>query len=260
MAQLLFLSLRDGDIGPDVARAEYRDALHASGLAEVEMEHRVLDTPSAAIGSLENVSGVIVGGSSLNVTNAEAGRGYSAYQQHIHSQLAQLVETGVPVFFVCFGLSWLVHNAGGEIRHSHAEDSGPTTVNVTAAGREDVLLAAAPATFTALTGHTENPETAGGLPDSLTVLATGPGGMVQIVRYRDNVWATQFHAEMDADAMRTRMDFYHDYGYFAAEDYARIVADLPNHDVAAANGLLRSFVGYCASSSALAGCSPSSNS
>lgn len=252
MSQLLFLSLRDGDIGPEVARAEYRDALHASGLAEVEMEHRVLDTADAEIGSLESISGVIVGGSSLNVTNAENGE-YSAYQAHVHSQLEQLVETGTPVFFVCFGLSWLVHNAGGEIGHSHAEDSGPTTVTVTAAGREDVLLAAAPEEFTALTGHTENPETAGELPASLTVLATGPGGMIQMVRYGEHVWATQFHAEMDADAMRTRMDFYHDYGYFAAEDYARIVADLPNHDVAAANGLIRNFARYCASSSALAG-------
>lgn len=252
MSQLLFLSLRDGDIGPDVARAEYRDALHASGLAEVEMEHRVLDTVDTQIGPLDNISGVIVGGSSLNVTNAELGE-YSEYQQHIHSQLAQLVETGVPVFFVCFGLSWLVHHAGGKIGHTHAEDSGPTTVDVTQAGRDDVLLASAPESFTALTGHTENPETGADLPEALTVLATGPGDMVQIVRYGHNVWATQFHAEMDADAMRTRMDFYHDYGYFAAEDYARIVADLPNHDVAAANGLIRNFVRYCASSSALAG-------
>lgn len=252
MSQLLFLSLRDGEIGPDVAHAEYRDALQASGLAEVEMEHRVLDSTDVEVGPLGNVSGVIVGGSSLNVTNAENGE-YSAYQQHVHEQLQQLVESGVPVFFVCFGLSWLVHSAGGEIGHSHAEDSGPTTVTVTDAGREDVLLASAPETFTALTGHTENPETSGEFPASLTVLATGPGGMIQMVRFGENVWATQFHAEMDADAMRTRMDFYHDYGYFAAGDYARIVADLPNHDVAAANGLIRSFARYCASSSALAG-------
>ena len=71
----------------------------------------------------------------------------------------------------------------------------------------------------------------------------------QVVRYGDRVWAAQFHAEMDADAMRTRMDFYHDYGYFPPEDYARIVADLPNHDVAVANSLLRRFAQYCASRS-----------
>ena len=42
--------------------------------------------------------------------------------------------------------------------------------------------------------------------------------------------------------MRTRMAFYYDYGYFALEEYACIVADLPNHDLAYANGLVRAFV------------------
>ncbi|MCP1387082.1 gamma-glutamyl-gamma-aminobutyrate hydrolase family protein [Corynebacterium sp. TA-R-1] len=242
MAQLLFLSLRNGEIGPQVARAEYHDALQSAGLDEVDMELRVIDAPGVALGPLDGVAGVIVGGSSLNVTNSEPEL-YDDYQKHVHAVLAELIESGVPVFFVCFGLSWLVHQFGGNVGHDHAEDSGPTTVSVTDAGREDVLLAGAPAEFTALTGHTENPQE---VPEELTLLATGPDGLVQIVRYGDHVWATQFHAEMDADAMRTRMDFYYDYGYFAPEDYARIVADLPNHDVAAANGLVRRFAEYCA--------------
>lgn len=50
--------------------------------------------------------------------------------------------------------------------------------------------------------------------------------------------------------MRTRMAFYYDYGYFPLEEYARIVADLPNHAVAYANGLVRAFVAYCARESA----------
>ena len=106
----------------------------------------------------------------------------------------------------------------------------------------DDAVAGAGGSFTALTGHTENPVE---VPDSLTVVATGPGGMIQMVRYTDRVWATQFHAEMDADAMRARMDFFHDYGYFPADEYARIVADLPNHDVSRANALLRTFARLC---------------
>ncbi|WP_066525476.1 glutamine amidotransferase-related protein [Corynebacterium bouchesdurhonense] len=239
MPQLLFLSLRDGEIGPAVARAEYHDVLQSAGLEEGEGVHRIIDGPPAAIGPLDGIAGGIAGGSSLNVP---AEGGYSAYQKHVHALLADLVERDLPVFFVCFGLSWLVHYAGGEGGRSHPEDSGPTTVCVTEEGRADVLLGPAPDTFTALTGHTENPET---VPGALQLLATTPDGAVQIVRYRDRVWATQFHAEMDAAAMQTRMDFYHDYGYFPAEEYARIVADLPNHDVAAANGLVQSFARYC---------------
>ena len=234
MSKLLFLSLRNGEIGPDVAHAEYHDALRATGLSEVDMELRVIDSPDSELGPLDPVSGIIVGGCSLNVTNPER----DAWHKRIDAILSAAVDSDKPVFFVCFGISWLLDHLGGEVGRTHPEPSGPTTVNVVA---EDEL-AGPNGTFTALTGHTENPVR---VPDSLTVVATGPDGMVQIVRYTDRVWATQFHAEMDADAMRTRMDFFHDYGYFPAEEYARIVADLPNHDVSRANGLLRTFARLC---------------
>ncbi|MHA5283105.1 glutamine amidotransferase-related protein [Corynebacterium sp. CQ3829_602738] len=234
MSKLLFLSLRNGEIGPDVAHAEYHDALRATGLSEVEMELRVIDSPDSELGPLDPVSGIIVGGCSLNVTNPER----DAWHKRIDDILSATVESGKPVFFVCFGISWLVDHLGGEIGRTHPEPSGPTTVDVVA----DDVLAGPSGTFTALTGHTENPVR---VPGSVTVVATAPDGMVQMVRYTDRVWATQFHAEMDADAMRTRMDFFHDYGYFPAEEYARIVADLPNHDVSRANGLLRTFARLC---------------
>ncbi|MCG7291346.1 gamma-glutamyl-gamma-aminobutyrate hydrolase family protein [Corynebacterium afermentans] len=234
MSKLLFLSLRNGEIGPDVAHAEYHDALRATGVSEVDMELRVIDSPDSDLGPLDPVSGIIVGGCSLNVTNPER----DAWHKRIDDILSATVNSGKPVFFVCFGISWLVDHLGGEVGRTHPEPSGPTTVNVVA---EDEL-AGPRGTFTALTGHTENPVR---VPDSLTVVATGPDGLVQMVRYGDRVWATQFHAEMDADAMRTRMDFFHDYGYFPAEEYARIVADLPNHDVSRANGLLRTFARLC---------------
>ena len=234
MSKLLFLSLRNGEIGPDVAHAEYHDALRATGVSEVDIELRVIDSPDSELGPLDPVSGIIVGGCSLNVTNPER----DPWHKRIDDILSATVNSGKPVFFVCFGISWLVDHLGGEVGRTHPEPSGPTTVNVVA---EDAL-AGPSGTFTALTGHTENPVR---VPDSLTVVATGADGLVQMVRYGDRVWATQFHAEMDADAMRTRMDFFHDYGYFPAEEYARIVADLPNHDVSRANGLLRTFARLC---------------
>ena len=234
MSKLLFLSLRNGEIGPDVAHAEYHDALRATGVSEVDMELRVIDSPDSELGPLDPVSGIIVGGCSLNVTNPER----DAWHKRIDDILSATVNSGKPVFFVCFGISWLVDHLGGEVGRTHPEPSGPTTVNVVAKD----ALAGPSGTFTALTGHTENPVR---VPDSLTVVATGADGLVQMVRYGDRVWATQFHAEMDADAMRTRMDFFHDYGYFPAEEYARIVADLPNHDVSRANGLLRTFARLC---------------
>lgn len=240
MSKLLFLSLRRGDLALEVARAEYHDVLKATGLNEVDVELKILDHVDEEVGSLETISGIIVGGSSLNISNEQ----YSDWQHHINDVLADVVGSGLPVFFVCFGISWLVDHLGGTVAHTHPENSGPTQVELTDAGRLDPILQGTAPRFTALTGHTENP-VKDTLPESLAVLATGPSCPVQIVRFRDNVWATQFHAEMDAAAMHTRMDFFYDYGYFPAEEYARIVADLPNHDVAWANAILRNFAQYC---------------
>ncbi|SER48914.1 glutamine amidotransferase [Corynebacterium cystitidis] len=238
MSKILLLSLRDGPLGNSVAAAEARDVMNATGLTSHTMVHRILESTQHVIGSLEGISGVIVGGSSLNITDAE----WSKWQHHVHAQLAELIDGSLPVFLICYGTSWLTHHTGGSVNHAHAEESGPTVVKLTKAGRDDALLNGFPEEFSSLTGHTENAESPS---EVLEVLATGPTCPVQLVRYRDRVWASQFHAEMDAQAMKTRMDFYFDYGYFSPDDYDQIVAGLPSVDTTWANRILRRFVEAC---------------
>ncbi|STC70477.1 glutamine amidotransferase [Corynebacterium pilosum] len=238
MSKILLLSLRDGPLGNSVAAAEARDVMQATGLSNDTLVHRILESTDHVVGDLTDISGVIIGGSSLNITDPE----WSPWQHHVHQQLAELIDGPLPVFLICYGTSWLTHHTGGAVSHAHAEDSGPTVVRLTDAGREDILLQGFPDEFTSLTGHTENAET----PSSaLEVLATGPSCPVQLVRYGDRVWASQFHAEMDAQAMKTRMDFYYDYGYFSPADYDTIVAGLPAVDTTWANLILRRFVETC---------------
>ncbi|WP_291313600.1 glutamine amidotransferase [Corynebacterium sp. UBA2622] len=238
MAEFLLVSLRNGPLGPEVAAAEHRDVLRATGLAATDVELRVLADTGVSIGGVDKFAGVIVGGSSLSITSPE----YSPWQKHVHAQLRGLLDSRVPVFFICFGMSWLVDALGGSIGHSAPEASGPTLVELTDAGRRDPLMRGFPDSFRALTGHTENPAA---LPADLEVLATGPTCPVQVARWGGRVWATQFHAEMDADAMRVRMDFYYDYGYFPLAEYDTIVAMLPSVDVRWSNELLRRFVAFC---------------
>mgnify|MGYP002714248577 CR=1 FL=1 len=238
MSRLLFLSLRDGAIGPEVSRAEYNDVLNATGLAPDQVERRLIPDEHTPLGNLEGFDGIIVGGSSLNITNEE----WSAWQHHVDEVLSEVVAGPRPVFFVCFGLSWLTHHLGGTVVHTHPEAAGPTVVKLLPEAENDPLVAGLPEEFTALTGHTENAEP---LPAKLELLASGSTCPVQIVRYGDHVWATQFHAEMDHAAMKARMDFFYDYGYFPAAEYDTIVASLPSVDTTYANELLRRFIAYC---------------
>ena len=101
MPKLLFLSLRNGPVGPAVSHAEYHDTLRATGLSTNDIELRSISDETSKLGSLDGVSGIFVGGSSLNITDEE----YSPWQKHVHEILAELVEGDIPVFFVCYGIS-----------------------------------------------------------------------------------------------------------------------------------------------------------
>src|SRR4029079_3007136 len=68
--------------------------------------------------------------------------------------------------------------------------------------------------FDAYGGHKEG---ASALPSDLACLAYSADCPIQAFRVGDNVYATQFHPELDADGICTRIDVYKDYGYFAPE-------------------------------------------
>lgn len=240
MANFLLVSLRSGELADQIAAAELRDFLRATRLQPAELTHVNLADVSVSAGELDGYDGVLVGGSSLNITNKH----WDDWQLHVHAEMARICASGIPVFYVCYGASWLTHVNGGQIGSAYAEGSGRTVVELTEEGRHDPLCAGLPDTFTSLTGHTESIERHG---EDLTVLATGPSCPVQFFRFGEHVWATQFHADMDAEAMRDRMDFYYDYGYFSPDDYHTIVASLPSIDTTWSNRLLANFIRYCGS-------------
>lgn len=228
-----------------MAAAEYQDVLKATGLEPEELTQRMLDSEEAVIGDLSGFDGVIVGGSSLNVTDFE----YSPWQRQVHRELTRLAEAPIPTLLVCYGASFLTYATGGTVGRSHPESSGPTIVELTAAGRRDPLTANLPERFTSLTGHTENIERIG---RGSVVLATGPSCPVQMIRTNEWTWACQFHADMDAVAMKARMDFYFDYGYFSPADYEAIISHLPSVDTTWSHQVMRNFVAHCAGREAVA--------
>lgn len=238
MPNFLLVSLRSGELADQIAAAELRDFLRATRLDPTDLTHVNIADVDATAGDLGGFDGIMVGGSSLNITNPH----WDGWQHHVHAEMARICASGVPAFLVCYGASWLSHLHGGRIGPAWAEGSGRTVIELTEEGRRDPLCAGLPELFTSLTGHTESIEQPG---HDLVVLATGPSCPVQFFRSGGHVWATQFHADMDAEAMKDRMDFYYDYGYFSPDDYHTIVSSLPSIDTTWSNRLLENFVDYC---------------
>ena len=88
---------------------------------------------------------------------------------------------------------------------------GSSPVRLTAAGRQDPLFGELPDVFDAYLGHKE---AVSRLPEGAVLLASTDTCPVHAFRLGRNVYATQFHPELDDDGLCTRIDVYRHHGYF----------------------------------------------
>jgi GMP synthase (glutamine-hydrolysing) len=212
-APFLLLSIRAEDAaGDDEYAAVMRFAgLDADGLDLIRLTHRSLGDIDLA-----DWSGIILGGGPFNVSDADDSK--SETQRRVESELlpliGRIVDEDFPFLGCCYGVGTLGSVVGAAVDRTYPEPVGALTVTLTEEGRRDPLFADLPDVFDAYGGHKEG---ASSLPPDLVRLAYSADCPVQAFRVRDNVYATQFHPELDADGICTRIDVYKDYGYFAPE-------------------------------------------
>jgi GMP synthase (glutamine-hydrolysing) len=96
-----------------------------------------------------------------------------------------------------------------------------------------------PQTFNAFVGHKEAIRA---LPASATLLGSSPTCPVQMFRVGTNVYATQFHPELDLDGIVLRIHAYADHGYFAADELDLTLAAVRRAEVSHPSRMLRTFV------------------
>jgi GMP synthase (glutamine-hydrolysing) len=113
------------------------------------------------------------------------------------------------------------------------------TITLTLAGREDPLFADLPEVFDAYGGHKE---AAAVLPSHVPCLASSADCPVQAFRVGSNVYATQFHPELDVDGICTRIDVYKNHGYFAPETADSLKSAARQRNIDYPPTILRRFV------------------
>ncbi|MHA7264418.1 glutamine amidotransferase [Arthrobacter sp. TMN-37] len=220
MKPFLLLATRADDAA---AEGEYQGFLRFAGLKPGELHRvRVEQGPLPPI-ELERYSGIFVGGSPYNSSDPEDEK--SAEQRRVEAEIGALLDEVVaadfPFLGACYGVGTLGRHQGAVIDRSFGEPVGASTVTVTREGAADPLLAGLPESFTAFVGHKEACAT---LPQGAVVLASSPACPIQMFRIKQNLYATQFHPELDVDALIERISIYRNAGYFPpeeAEDYMR---------------------------------------
>jgi GMP synthase (glutamine-hydrolysing) len=127
---------------------------------------------------------------------------------------------------------------GATIDRTYSEPISVTRVELTDAGAADPLFAHMPRGFAAFVGHKE---AAHALPPHAVRLASSEACPVQAFRVGRNVYATQFHPELDVEGITTRIRAYAGFGYIAADELDLTLAAVRAEPVVHPGRLLATF-------------------
>ncbi len=234
----VLLATRAEDLPAD---EEYALFLRFTGLPPERLRRVRLERGRMPEIDLDEVSGILVGGSPFNASDPVERK--SPVQRRVEDEMAALVDEVVardhPFLGACYGVGTLGTRLGAPLDGTFAEPISVVDVSLTAAGRDDPLTEGLPTTFAAFVGHKE---AISALPPAATLLASSPTCPVQMFRLKQNVYATQFHPELDLDGIVTRIHAYASYGYFAADELDLTLEAVRRAPVTAPSRLLRTFV------------------
>ncbi|CAM3073966.1 GMP synthase [glutamine-hydrolyzing] [Arthrobacter ulcerisalmonis] len=238
MKPFLLLASRAEDAAAD---DEYAAFLKYGELEPHQLRRIRLEAAPLPELDLNDYSGVFVGGSPFTSSDPAAEK--SAVQHRVEEELAglldEVVERDFPFLGACYGVGTLGQHQGAVIDRTFGEPLGMVDIELTAAGLVDPLLAGLPQTFAALTGHKE---ACSKLPPGAVLLASSATCPVHMFRVKTNLYATQFHPELDIAGLLTRMDIYRHAGYFPAESAEELMSSVRHLSVSEPMAILRNFV------------------
>jgi GMP synthase (glutamine-hydrolysing) len=223
MKPFLFLGTRAED---EAADSEYAAVLRCGGLEERDVRRVRVERDghrSVAEVDLDELSGIVLGGGPFNSSDPEEAK--SPAQRRAEAELRALAErvlvADFPFLGACYGVGVLGGLRGGLVDRTYGEPISSRRITLTEAGRLDPLLGALPPDFDAFLGHKE---AVARLPVGAELLASSATCPVQAFRMGTNVYATQFHPELDGEGLALRIETYRHHGYFEPHELDDLLA------------------------------------
>lgn len=238
MKPFLLISTRGEDTEAADEHAAY---CRLTGLLPEDLEWRRIERVPLGHVDFGQYSGIILAGSPFTVSAPEHLK--TPDELRVERELAALLDDVVaadfPFLGVCYGIGTIGTHQGAVLDRTFAETSQAAQIELTEAGKADPLTDQLPDEFHAFVGHKE---ALSDIPASITVLARSAGCPVQAFRVGRNVYATQFHPELDAASFSSRVRAYAQHGYFAPSEVETIVEQALTVDVRASHMVLSRFV------------------
>jgi len=191
--------------------------------------------------NIDDYSAIIVGGSPFDISTPENKK--TGIQKKIETDFNRLLEQVVtqdfPFLGACSGNGLLGSYLGTPITTKYREAVSCVTLDITEAGSKDKLLEGFPEKIDVMLGHKEACDAT---PEGATLLMTGNNCPVQMFRVGENVYATQFHPEGDAEEFALRIDIYANHGYFEPHEAEALKKESSRKSTPYAQAILRRFV------------------
>jgi GMP synthase (glutamine-hydrolysing) len=238
MKPFLLLATRAQDKAAD---EEYAAFLRFGGLEPGQLHRVRLEAGPLPAVDLDRYSGIILGGSPFTASDPPESK--SGVQLRVEAELMDLVErvtaADFPFLGACYGIGTLGRLRGGQVDGQFGEPISAVDVELADGAVSDPLLAGVPQRFKAFAGHKEACSV---LPAGAVRLAGSVACPVHMFRLGSNVYATQFHPELDEDGLVTRISVYRNAGYFPPDEADEVVASVRGHEVHVPQLILRNFV------------------
>ncbi|MCG8380151.1 MAG: glutamine amidotransferase [Proteobacteria bacterium] len=236
---VLILQLRPED---ETSDNEYQAFLKYGNLNETDTRRlRIEKNGIPDELSLDDYSAIIVGGSPFDISDPPENK--SAIQRKIESDfnrlLTDVIECDFPFLGACSGSGLLGSYLGMTISRKYGEAVGSVTLDITDEGKKDPLLMGFPDQVEVMLGHKEACDS---VPQGATLLMTGDACPVQMFRVGNNVYATQFHPEGDAEGFAIRIEVYKHYGYFEPHEAEQLIQAVSQVSTPYAQQILQRFV------------------
>jgi GMP synthase (glutamine-hydrolysing) len=177
------------------------------GLAARGLEvHRHVAPSGAQLPSIDDVSGVVVFGGSMNVDMVDR----HPFLLHERRFVRGAVDAGVPLLGICLGAQMLARAMDRRVYPAGVRELSFNVLHLTPDAARDPLMSVFREGDMVFHWHEDTFE----LPEGATILGTGDEVHLQAFRIGELAWGTQFHFEVDRPELELWLDL-------AGEDVVR---------------------------------------
>ena len=216
MKPFLLLGSREDQAARDEVESIRRHlGVRADELLKVQLTDETLPDVN-----LDDWSGVILGGGPFNASEPNPSLLQQRMEAYLGRVIDEVLEREFPFMGICYGVGVLTTRLGGVVAPTSSKPVQAIEVRLTDEGRADPLLEGIPDVFKAFVAHKEACRVP---PAEAVLLGLGEDCPVQMYRVGRHCYITQFHPELDADDLATRIRLYENAGYFHPDEMADLI-------------------------------------